>query len=461
MANFTDPKNRDALIQGLLGFGGGILSGNYGRYGQLSPALGQGIQGFSQGYYGAKQQEEENRRRQELLDLQQGQFGMQKQQFEFQQQQMREQQEARKRLFGGISPQPVQTQQPITRQDPSGALVRPMMPDQPMDVRPIGPDDFTAPEVGVQGKKMEDPAVYRSMAMQAAAAGLTQEATFLNGLATQLESQQEKEQNRNEKTFTDNQGIVRYFNTGEPVAKQKPKAPEGMQYDDAGQLISIPGYLDMKKQIAQAGATKVSQTMGSGPNLTPGQEALDKKFADEYNAWAASGGYADIVKQLDQLREVSRDLTKKNLTGPITGNVPDAVRQFTNPESLAARDKVEEVVQRNLRLILGAQFAEKEGERLIARAFNPKLDETENKQRVDRLISQIQSAAQAKQDAAEYFERNGTLQGWKGKTPRLEDFDPEREEKKPANTGLMKGQVVDGYKYKGGDPALESSWEKQ
>ena len=87
------------------------------------------------------------------------------------------------------------------------------------------------------------------------------------------------------------------------------------------------------------------------------------------------------------------------------------------------RQDIEEVVQRNLRLILGAQFTEKEGTRLIERAFNPNLSTAENKNRIDRLLTQIQIAAETKEDAAAYFNENGTLQGWKGKMPTLRDFE--------------------------------------
>ena len=84
------------------------------------------------------------------------------------------------------------------------------------------------------------------------------------------------------------------------------------------------------------------------------------------------------------------------------------------PESIAMHEAVEEVLQRNLRLILGAQFTQKEGERLIERAYNPALSEAENKKRVDRLITQIKQAAKAKEDASRYFENNGTLVGFRG-----------------------------------------------
>ena len=155
-----------------------------------------------------------------------------------------------------------------------------------------------------------------------------------------------------------------------------------------------------------------------------GGTAADEAFAKDYNAFM-QGGAQDSAKQLAQLQDVATELAKPgaNLTGPYLGRVPDAIKSVTNPKSIAMRERVEEVVQRSLRAILGAQFTEKEGERLIARAYNPSQPESENAIRVGRLLNQLQQAYQAKQSAARYFETNGTLQGWQGKLPSIGDFD--------------------------------------
>jgi hypothetical protein len=154
--------------------------------------------------------------------------------------------------------------------------------------------------------------------------------------------------------------------------------------------------------------------------------AVDDAFSKEYVSWTTGGG-ADVAKQLGQLNDVAKELGNKgsNLTGPVIGRTPDAVLSVTNPKSIAMRERVEEVVQRSLRAILGAQFTEKEGERLIARAYNPTLGEAENKVRVERLFTQLNQAFESKQNAIQYFQQNGTLKGWKGKMFSMSDFDPE------------------------------------
>ena len=169
---------------------------------------------------------------------------------------------------------------------------------------------------------------------------------------------------------------------------------------------------------------KGSPLVQVGGNVSKGDEKADEKFADEYQKWI-TGGYADVEKSVAQLEEVSASLgdPQKNLTGGDVGMTPDFILQRTNPEAVATREAIEEIVQRNLRLILGAQFTEKEGDRLIKRAYNPNLSEAENKKRVDRLLKQIKSAAISKQAAVDYFAEKGTLKGFKGKTYTKADFE--------------------------------------
>ena len=150
--------------------------------------------------------------------------------------------------------------------------------------------------------------------------------------------------------------------------------------------------------------------------LTDGEKSRDRKFGEQLVEF----NLPDINKGLEQLTEASEALSKSDtLTGPIVSLLPNFVGDRVNPEAAEVREAVEEVVQRNLRLVLGAQFTEKEGERLISRAYNPKLDEAENKKRVERLIKSIQDAAQEKLNMKSYFEKNGTLKGYNSSLPSI------------------------------------------
>jgi len=154
--------------------------------------------------------------------------------------------------------------------------------------------------------------------------------------------------------------------------------------------------------------------------LTDGEKARDRKFGDQLVEF----NLPDINKGLEQLTEASEALSKSNtLTGPIVSLMPNFVGDRVNPKAAEVREAVEEVVQRNLRLVLGAQFTEKEGERLISRAYNPTLDEAENKKRVERLIKSIKDAAQEKLNMKSYFEKNGTLKGYDSESPSIESIE--------------------------------------
>lgn len=245
-----------------------------------------------------------------------------------------------------------------------------------------------------------------------------------------------------------------YLAETKPGQPEKPVSPfEGLQpaYETylrgTGQPNSPQAYAAWQKNVTaqkRAGAPKttVTQTLG-GEKLTPGQKKIDENYAAEYIEWEAAGGYADHQKLVAQLRDVSAQLgSGMSLSGPILGSTPDAVLKFTNPEVIANRERVEEVVQRNLRAVLGAQFTEKEGERLIKRAFNPNLSEAENKKRVDSLTQQMELAGQAKDSAAQYMRQNGTLRGWSGRQPAMRDFFAAMDGKNKDYGVVDKGQAV-------------------
>jgi hypothetical protein len=162
---------------------------------------------------------------------------------------------------------------------------------------------------------------------------------------------------------------------------------------------------------------------GEGKPLTPGQKKVDENFADTYAAFV-SGGATDAAKQVTQLSSALKQLEQNSeLTGPLIGLMPETLQSFAAPEALAVKQTIQEVVQRNLRAVLGPAFTAKEGEALIARAFDPALGQKENVKRVRRLLEQIERANADTQAAVKYYEDNGSLQGFKYNAPRLSDFE--------------------------------------
>lgn len=186
-----------------------------------------------------------------------------------------------------------------------------------------------------------------------------------------------------------------------------------------------PEYMQaFRSKLLPPPAAAVQVNIGpEGRPLTPGQKKVDETFADTYAAFV-TGGASDTAKQVTQLADALKQLEEnKQLTGPLIGALPEGVLSLVSPQALAVKQTIQEVVQRNLRAVLGAAFTAKEGEALIARAFDPALGADENIKRVRRLLDQINRANSDTQAAVNYYEANGTLQGFKYQAPRLSDFE--------------------------------------
>lgn len=184
-----------------------------------------------------------------------------------------------------------------------------------------------------------------------------------------------------------------------------------------------------------------SPKTGTADALTEAQKAVDKEFATDYVDWAIRGGRGDFEKSKSQLEETIAALDDKQVSGPILGLVPDWIKAIVAPDAVDYPEQVQEVAQRNLRAILGGQFAQKEGEQLLARAFNPKLDEATNKRRVQRLLKAMKSAGVNKELAADYYEKKGTLAGFVGQLPSMDSFNIDYET--DDGEGLDAGVITD------------------
>ena len=213
--------------------------------------------------------------------------------------------------------------------------------------------------------------------------------------------------------------------------------------------------------------------------LTPLETKADELAAKELVAFNIGGGFSDAQKSLTQLDTAINQLEttpEGTITGTRFGYTPDWLKPMFDKEAVTVKDQVEEIVQRNLRLILGAQFTEREGTRLIERAYNPKLSQAENARRLKLLQQQIYDAASNKQQAYDYFQDNGTLKGFEGTLYTqsgqfLEDYnsrigDQEKPQQQPTQqqprtmTAPQPGAVMNGWRFKGGDPSNKNNWEK-
>ena len=206
----------------------------------------------------------------------------------------------------------------------------------------------------------------------------------------------------------------------DPKSYERTPAPMELGPSDRFQRIASDPNLDPRSKMEamnQAKAEAMAQQkfaleqQKAGMSLTPGETSFDQTFAKslvEFNE-------PDVRKGMEQLRGAINSLENSNtLSGPVISLLPNFIGDRVNPDAAQTREAIEEVVQRNLRLVLGAQFTEREGERLISRAYNPRLEEEQNIERVQRLFKSIEDAMNAKLSQKAYFQRYGTLKGHRG-----------------------------------------------
>lgn len=187
--------------------------------------------------------------------------------------------------------------------------------------------------------------------------------------------------------------------------------------DDRG----IPFVVDVVKvgndPVKQLGPARVNAA-----KLPKAQQAFDEAFVKSVTEGGA-GNAAQDAANIAQVEGVIAELGKGDvLTGPIVSLLPDALRARIPglDRGIAVQQSLEQVVAQSLRSILGGQFAMREGENLLKRAFDPRQSEQENIRRATVLLTTLKSAQAAKQQQLDYFRANNTLAGFDG--PSAEDL---------------------------------------
>lgn len=191
-----------------------------------------------------------------------------------------------------------------------------------------------------------------------------------------------------------------------------------------------PEYLNLSRRIQELDK-RISYLGGErkegGPEETVGEKALNKKIGEEYADWVVRGGAVQSASRISRINDIVSKLGKRtDISGPVVGFAVESLPTIASvlyPDAQDAKDVVESVVQTDLRAILGAQFAQKEGEALIKRAYNPRLGEEKNSRRLRLLALQMQMVNDEKNRAMTYFAENkGSMKGYTFRPFTANDF---------------------------------------
>jgi hypothetical protein len=160
-----------------------------------------------------------------------------------------------------------------------------------------------------------------------------------------------------------------------------------------------------------------------GVDVTPGQKKVDEAFGKELVKWKtgekqqAESNITNLDNKLSLLAE-----GRQNVSGTNIALTPDPLKPIFFPEATGFLDEVSDIVFQSLRATLGAQFTEQEGKRLIAATFNQALPEEQNIPRLQRLSAKIKAIYNSKQNAIDYYDKNGTLVGYQEEPSSFADI---------------------------------------
>ena len=160
-------------------------------------------------------------------------------------------------------------------------------------------------------------------------------------------------------------------------------------------------------------AGKKSGEQGTNEVITPAQLSYDTKAGELLADWQLNTLSGEITN-LGKIDSVIETMMNQNVTGPVIGSMPFALKLFLEPEAINADDEITSIIYQSLRATLGAQFTENEGKRLVKTTFNKYLSEEMNMTRLRRIRSETEAGLDMKSAMADHLREFGTLKDWEG-----------------------------------------------
>jgi hypothetical protein len=209
------------------------------------------------------------------------------------------------------------------------------------------------------------------------------------------------------------------------LAKQSGTAGDAKDTADISNFNFYQGLSDEEKKVwdkmknqdpfalyAQAEAKRKGRAPG-GIDLSKAQQKVDEEFGKIIADYVLKGA-PQVKSNLKNLDEKIRILEagELNVSGPVIGTLGDAAMGAFAPDAASFISDIRDIVFQSLREKLGAQFTEREGNRLVNAAFNQYLDEGRNIARLQRLYDTIDKAARSKEAAYQYYKDNDTISGY-------------------------------------------------
>lgn len=148
------------------------------------------------------------------------------------------------------------------------------------------------------------------------------------------------------------------------------------------------------------------------PPVSDFDKALKRSVGNQSADWVTkdrSQIQNDIVKlkEVEAALQASVDGKGDNVSGSLLGRLP--LQDFVNEKGYELQNTIDQVTQKNLKDILGGQFAQQEGQDLLKRGYDPKKDEAYNLKNVKALREAIEESSFRKDEAVRSFSEGDSV----------------------------------------------------
>lgn len=221
--------------------------------------------------------------------------------------------------------------------------------------------------------------------------------------ALAIQQQQAEKEKQRQETLKANQPKI--------VGSAAGGAVQIVQYSD-GRIVPMP-VEEAIKVIQQQKTADFQQDVAKAVAVAAAQDKIRAAAEERKAEREGAGERVQAGLNVQQLNQIADSLEKTDTaTGPVLGLLPKFVRDVITPQGASLQDAAERIIQGGLRATLGGQFTQVEGDRFLARAYNPRLDEKQNAQNLRTIAREIASIQLDKKNALDYFQKNGTLEGF-------------------------------------------------
>lgn len=191
--------------------------------------------------------------------------------------------------------------------------------------------------------------------------------------------------------------------------------------DDSGLPITVPVVKVGNDVVDILGKPRID--LDRLPDAQKAADAEFRKAALSKESLAAQVTRDSNVRDLMQAAEytVAAGKNFNPLDSRIFSFLPESVRNLANSDREKARNLARKVIQQKLRETLGAQFAFKEGEQMLNRAFNLFFDDEVNLDLMRGAAQEILTVTREFDRAQNYYKANNTLAGFSFNSELIKD----------------------------------------